>query len=238
MGPRKTQGCAVRNCDIDLEKETITFRKEYAKMRAEYTRPMTKELVEQIRAWNRFKYRPRHWVRQGDKRVKMTPEPQPDDLLLAMWDYSHKPKPEGIADSIYDEFEELSNRIKMRRKDGRRVITFHRLRAFAKSTISDLGYGDFSEWFIGHKHSTYYRKPEKERMELFRKIQPYLTFLDIVGMEKRTQDIESRMDMVQTENQLLKGTIPLMMRYMQSTDPKEKAEISRQLIALGYMPKS
>jgi len=83
----------------------------------------------------------------------------------------------------------------MRRKNGRRVITFHRLLAFCKSTISDLGYGDFSEWFIGHSGSTYYRKTEKERLELFRKIEPYLTFLDVAQLEARGADMQTQLEL-------------------------------------------
>ncbi|MFL6327558.1 MAG: hypothetical protein ACJ71I_08800, partial [Nitrososphaeraceae archaeon] len=47
------------------------------------------------------------------------------------------------------------------REDGslrRRRITFHSFRRFVKTTISDLGYSDFSEWFIGHSGSTYWSK--------------------------------------------------------------------------------
>ena len=51
-------------------------------------------------------------------------------------------------------------------------ITFHSFRQFVKSTISDLGYGDYSEWFIGHSGSTYYRKTDKEKAEIFAKIEP------------------------------------------------------------------
>ena len=51
--------------------------------------------------------------------------------------------------------------------------------------ISDLGFGDYSEWFIGHAGSTYYRKSEKEKAQLFAKIEPYLTFLDYSGLEAR-----------------------------------------------------
>ena len=37
----------------------------------------------------------------------------------------------------------------------RRKITLHSFRRFVKTTISDLGYADYSEWFIGHAGSTY-----------------------------------------------------------------------------------
>jgi hypothetical protein len=58
----------------------------------------------------------------------------------------------------------------------RREITLHSFRRFVKTTIPDLGYSDFSEWFIGHSRSTYWRIKESEKAELFRKIEPYLTF--------------------------------------------------------------
>jgi len=60
------------------------------------------------------------------------------------------------------------------REDGnerRRQITLHSFRRFVKSTISDLGYGDYSEWFIDHSGSTYWRKKDSEKAELFSKIE-------------------------------------------------------------------
>jgi hypothetical protein len=42
------------------------------------------------------------------------------------------------------------------REDGnnkRRNITLHSFRRYVKSTISDLGYQDFPEYFIGHSGS-------------------------------------------------------------------------------------
>jgi hypothetical protein len=44
-----------------------------------------------------------------------------------------------------------------------RQITLHSFRRFVKRTISDLGYYDYSEWFIGHAGSTYYRKKNLKR---------------------------------------------------------------------------
>ena len=68
------------------------------------------------------------------------------------------------------------------REDGnqrRRQISLHSFRRFVKTTISDLGYADFSEWFIGHSGSTYWTKKDSEKAEIFRKIEPYLTFLNV-----------------------------------------------------------
>jgi hypothetical protein len=52
----------------------------------------------------------------------------------------------------------------------RRKITLHSFRRFVKTTISDLGYSDYSEWFIGHTGSTYWRKKDNEKAEIFNKI--------------------------------------------------------------------
>jgi hypothetical protein len=59
------------------------------------------------------------------------------------------------------------------RKEGnerRRQITFHSFRRFVKTTISDLGYADFSEWFIGHSGSTYWTNQRRQRY--FAKLSP------------------------------------------------------------------
>ena len=77
--------------------------------------------------------------------------------------------------------------------ERRRQITLHSFRRFVKSTISDLGYSDYSEWFIGHSGSTYYRKTEKEKAEIFAKIEPYLTFLDYSELEARGADVVTKL---------------------------------------------
>jgi regulator of replication initiation timing len=48
--------------------------------------------------------------------------------------------------------------------------------------MSDLGYSDFPEWYIGHSGSTYWTKKELEKAEIFRKVEPLLTFLNIVQL--------------------------------------------------------
>jgi intergrase/recombinase len=51
----------------------------------------------------------------------------------------------------------------------RRQITLHSFRRFVKTTISDLGYSDLSEYVIGHNGSTYWRKKESEKADLLKK---------------------------------------------------------------------
>ena len=93
------------------------------------------------------------------------------------------------------------------REDGnerRRQITLHSFRRFVKTTISDLGYSDFSEYFIGHSGSTYWRKKESDKAELFRKIEPYLTFLNIHQLERQGADMQSRVEELEDVNSSLR----------------------------------
>jgi hypothetical protein len=93
------------------------------------------------------------------------------------------------------------------REDGNerhRQITLHSFRRFVKSTISDLGYGDYSEWFIGHSGSTYWRKKDSEKAELFPKIEPYLTFLNFHQLERQGADIQSKIEELEYVNSSLR----------------------------------
>ena len=94
------------------------------------------------------------------------------------------------------------------REDGnenRREITLHSFRRFVKSTISDLGFSDYSEYHIGHAGSTYWRKKDKEKAEIFKKIEPYLTFLDIQQLERKGADLETQIVELQEVNQILRN---------------------------------
>jgi hypothetical protein len=91
-----------------------------------------------------------------------------------------------------------------------------------KTTISDLGHSDYSEWFIGHSHSTYYRKPQSEKLELFRKIEPYLTYLDYSELEAKGADVETKLQEKESRIQGLQDQL---------------AELSKKLYKSGVKPK-
>ena len=73
-----------------------------------------------------------------------------------------------------------------------------------KTTISDLGYADFSEWPIGHAGSTYWTKKDEDKAEIFRKIEPYLTFLNIPQLERQGADIQSKVEELEALNQSMR----------------------------------
>ena len=62
-------------------------------------------------------------------------------------------------------------------------------------------YADYSEYFIGHSGSTYWRKKESEKAEIFMKIEPYLNFLNIHQLERQGADILSRVNKLEEANQ-------------------------------------
>jgi uncharacterized coiled-coil protein SlyX len=87
-----------------------------------------------------------------------------------------------------------------------------------------LGYSDFSEYFIGHNGSTYWRKKESEKAELFKKIEPYLTFLNIHQLERQGADIQSKVEGLEELNQSLRNRDKLKDDAI--------AQLSDQLMAL------
>lgn len=107
----------------------------------------------------------------------------------------------------------------------RRKITLHSFRRWVKSTISDLGFSDYSEWFIGHSGSTYYRKSDKEKAELFKKIEPYLTYLDYSILERKGADIQTKVDTLEDENKELRNQMQTMkLKTDKIDDSLEKIE--------------
>jgi hypothetical protein len=82
------------------------------------------------------------------------------DLVFAVYQDVKMPDPLNLYGDLIRSFGKTLDRMdKGTREDGnerRRQITLHSFRRFVKTTISDLGYSDFSEYFIGHSGSTYW----------------------------------------------------------------------------------
>jgi hypothetical protein len=95
---------------------------------------------------------------------------------------------------------------------------------FVKTTISDLGYEDYSEYFIGHSGSPYWRKKESEKAEIFRKIEPYLIFLNVHQLERQGADIQNKVEGLEQLNQ--------SMREHDKMKDDAIAHLSDQLVAI------
>jgi integrase len=199
LGSRILETCALKNSDVDFEKMTITFPGEWTKTKVERTRRMTKELAKQIKTWQMIKYRPHRQVRISGKRVYVEPVKKDEDLLLAFWDRKKQPTPDGVRDGLENEYAELARMLKIPKKNGRYVLTFHRLRSFVFTTISALGDTEFAHYFVGHSNSTYYRQTPKAIEQAYQKIEPYLTYLDVGSMEATTQDLQSKIERLEKQ---------------------------------------
>ncbi|HKG71171.1 MAG TPA: tyrosine-type recombinase/integrase [Nitrososphaeraceae archaeon] len=249
-GMRATEALALRHKDFDFDDENnnrnnnpqafVRIRGEFTKTRTDRYVFLTREMVEQCKAWTDFKYRRRRITKVVNtassndntcgKAISQWVEPKPshDDLFFAMpRNRKRRSSLRGLYVHMGEEFAKTLDRIGFgNREDGnesRREITFHSFRRFVKTTISDLGYQDFSEWFIGHAGSTYWRKKDSEKAELFRKIEPYLTFLDITGLESKGADMETKTEHVMAENLSLKQQVDELYRvlYAQGIIKKE-----------------
>jgi len=247
-GMRATEALALRHKDFDFDEDNNrNNRQAFVRIRGEFTKTrtdryvfLTRELVEQCKAWTDFKYRRRRITKvmnpassndnASGKAISqwVEPKPSPDDLFFAMpRNRKRRSSLRGLYVHMSEEFAKTLDRTGFgNREDGnerRREITFHSFRRFVKTTISDLGYQDFSEWFIGHAGSTYWRKKDSEKAELFRKIEPYLTFLDITGLESKGADMETKTEQVMVENLSLKQQVDELYRvlYAQGIIKKE-----------------
>jgi hypothetical protein len=162
-----------------------------------------------------YKYRTRRVCYQDKRNGKLvteyrTPEKKDFVLVFAVSQDKKRPNPGYLYDDLGISFGKTLDRMNRGdREEGsngrRREITLHSFRRFVKTTISDLGYSDYSEWFFGHSGSTYWRKKESEKAELFKKIEPYLTFLNIHQLERQGADIQTKVEELEELNQSLRN---------------------------------
>jgi hypothetical protein len=193
----------------------VFVRGEYTKTRTDRTVFLTQEMVQQLGSWLSYKYRTRRVCHNKDEKTGKTiteirtPEKKESDLVFAIYQNIKASVPINLCVHLRDSFGKTLDRMnKGDREDGsnerRRKITLHSFRRFVKTTISDLGYSDYSEWFIRHSGSTYWPKKESEKADLFKKIEPYLTFLNIHQLERQGADIQSKVQELEDLNSSLR----------------------------------
>ena len=217
-GLRATEGLSIRIKDLIIDSNNnnlpskVIIRGEYTKTKVDRYIFLTKEMEQQIKIWLDYKSRKRRVCHIDNKTGKNVSEYRIPEIRPYHLIFSISQKDNQTLNSIYRNFAQIfSNtldRIGMGdREDGneiRRQITFHSFRRFVKTTISNLGYADYSEWFIGHAGSTYWRKKDNEKAEIFKKIEPYLTFLNIQQLNRQGADLETKIEELQDVNQSLR----------------------------------
>ncbi len=233
-GMRAVEALSIRIKDLDFQSylPKLFVRGEFTKTRSDRTIFLTSELRYQLLSWINYKYRSRRVCYSNNNSKTFTeyriPEKNETDLIFSVYQSVKNPNPNNLYVDFGTSFAKTLDRMgKGAREDGnnkRRKITFHSFRRYVKSTISDLGYQDFSEYFIGHSGSTYWTKKESEKAEIFQKIEPYLTFLNVHQLERQGADIRSRVDELEELNESL--------RERDKTKDDAIAQLSDQLMTL------
>jgi integrase len=234
-GMRAVEALSVRIKDLNFDSSPhkVSVRGEYTKTKTDRIAFLT-EVTQQLKSWLDYKYRTRR-VCYRDKQIGKTvteyraPNKKDTDLVFAVYQESKTPNPNCMYDDLLRSFAKTLDRMgKGTREDSvnhrRRQITLHSFRRFVKTTISDLGYSDYSEWFIGHSGSTYWTKKDSEKAETFRKVEPYLTFLNVPQLERQGADIQSKVEELEEVNQSL--------RNRDKMKDDAIAQLSDQLMAL------
>lgn len=117
-----------------------------------------------------------------------------------------------------------------RKEDGvyrRRKITFHSFRRFVKTTIANqTRNSDYSEWFLGHKKSSYYvNKPEELKRIYKEDCMRYLTFLNYPTLEASARSLEDSLKRVETENMELKRQVAQLQQVQNHTDASLQEQV-------------
>ena len=236
-GWRASEALSVQLQDIDFDRNPVrvNLRGENAKTRTDRHTYLTQEMVMQLKSWLDFKYRERTIKQYYDKNtgkivykvLHLKPVRRPDDYVIMPYHDELETTVEYAYKNLSRRFGELLDRmnIKFRRDGKRREVSLHSFRHFVYTTIDGLGQNQFAEYFIGHANSTYWRKPESEKIATFLKIEPYLTFLDVTSLEAKGADQQTRIEQVQTENFALKQQIENLYKtlYEQGVIKKEQS---------------
>jgi integrase len=224
-GLRASEACSIRLKDIDYNNHKINVRAEFTKTKVGRYCFMTYELENFLKIWIDYKYRRRRlkvdnvgsrWVipNRIDDDLVFSSSFTRDGSVLSMQKTNKKHKKidkRDLVGNLYNtmviEFNDLLRQLDVGYEDNakkRHIFTLHSFRRYVRTLISDLGYQDFAEWTLGHSYSTYWRKSEKEKYALFKKIEPHLMLLDQTSLRRQGADMQTRLEAMERENQELR----------------------------------
>lgn len=223
-GARAAEICSVRLKDIDFENSKIRLRAEHTKTKENRYCFITSECKDFLQKWIEYKYRRRRlyldnvgnrWVipnRRGEDLVFSTSFTYDGATLAA----AQRQRKEGmdeidIVGNLYTtmviEFNKVITQLDIGYEDNnkkRHVFTLHSCRRYVRTLLSDLGYHDFGEWILGHRASTYWRKSDKEKYALFKRLEPHLILLDQSTLQRQGSDLQTKLETMERENQRLR----------------------------------
>jgi integrase len=229
-GMRATEALSIRFKDIDWENRSVMLRAAYTKTKRQRFVFLSRECIKHLKLWKEYRERERTIVNKNEKgkyiKSYVTRKFEPNDLFFGTGRHDDVHDPNHLYHSLVPEFRAVtdSNGFADRYENlgNRHKISFHSFRSYVKSTISDLGHGDYAEYYIGHEGSTYYSKTEADKLNIYKKIEPYLTYLDYSGLDAKGADVETKLEQKDKELQDVRSQL---------------AELSKKLYEAGILKK-
>lgn len=267
-GWRSSESMSLRIRDLDLSKSpgVVHIPGENTKTKTDRHTYLTAEMEKQLKEWLAYKYRARTNVlfnrqTQGWDHVKLKPVQRPTDYIFLPYheDATFHENPRTLEyayGNMQRSFLQLAKRLGYRTSsNGKHCdLTFHTFRRLVYTTIDGLGLNQFAEYYIGHSTSEYWNKPEAEKISTFRRIEPYLTYLDLSRLEVANADIEAQLlakdheimslkshvgteikqlqEVLHRERALGNGILSLMVEYMSPGSIAKREKIRRKMISL------
>jgi len=119
--------------------------------------------------------------------------------------------------------------------NGIRVIHFHALRKFFRTTVGNISGRDFAEALIGHQFymNTYYQLDDEKKREMYLEVEPHLTISDFEAVEKTMKIISAKNTQLEEKfNDLLQylRTNSIEINYLKSYEEKNQYESKMSIL--------
>jgi integrase len=234
-GCRAEEALSIRLCDLNFNRDppTVFIRGEFTKTKRDRTIPLTEELAYQIKQWTSYKYRTRT-VSYYDYKIKKTHVEKRipkinNKVLLFSNEYRLDVTVGGLYQNMLQHFQKVLDRLggkyaEFEPSGKRRKFTLHSFRRWVKTTISNLGHSEYSNYYIGHAGSTYYRVSDSDKTKLFRAIEPYLTYLDQASLERKGAEQQTRIETLERRDLERESELSKAMKALE-----EVAKLKEQL---------
>jgi integrase len=205
-GTRPIEACALRVGDINFNSHPVQLhiRAEYTKTKKSRDIFVSDEAARWLKEWIEHKFGiVLNNTKKIDRRIS-------ESLVFQVYGFdTYKAAPQSIYQKLVQQFHTVLTAIDFDwRKDGnpqRRKITLHSFRRFVKTTISDSPAGsDYSEWFLGHRKSSYYVSKPSVRAEIYStRCMKYLTFLEYSVLQATGRSMETKIKELEEVNQIM-----------------------------------
>ncbi len=202
-GMRAQEALSIRLKDIDFANHKISLRAEFTKTDTDRDALVTDECMTQLKKWKEYRERERRIVTpsqdNGKSRIEnVTRILKPTDLFFSTGHHVGVKNPRNLYHILVAQFDVVLDangfdELEENTKAKRHKITLHSFRRFVKTTVSKLAGQEYSEWFIGHKGSTYFTEHEDEAFETLHKIESNLTYLDYSKLDKQALDVNTQL---------------------------------------------